>query len=211
MATSNDINTGGIDTAYPVAGQDNDSQGFRDNFSNIKQAVDDAKSAIATLEGTSPSTQADNDFNDNTIAKAILRDTGFAAPSAETLSGETNVDFTAGHYRRLICTSEVTDPTSTNTVVIQNWGPANSMGHMTLEVRSNNANEKKLNFSTPSGNILTDKTNLNLSADFALSDDGTADGTGSIADFANKKWIFEVWSPDQGSNIFIYYKGKFTI
>ena len=52
MATSNDINTGSIDTAYPVAGQDNDSQGFRDNFSNIKQALDNAKSALATVEGT---------------------------------------------------------------------------------------------------------------------------------------------------------------
>ena len=30
------INPNNIDSAYPVAGQDNDSQGFRDNFTNIK-------------------------------------------------------------------------------------------------------------------------------------------------------------------------------
>jgi len=34
MASS--IVTTGIDATYPVAGQDNDSQGFRDNFSQIK-------------------------------------------------------------------------------------------------------------------------------------------------------------------------------
>jgi len=194
MATSNDINTGGIDTAYPVAGQDNDSQGFRDNFSNIKQALDDSKAAISTLEGTSPSTQSDNDFNDNTISKVVLRDSAFKAPSAETLAGETNVDYTAGHYRRLICTTEKPD---TNTVVIQNWAPAEALGHMMLEVRSNNTSQKFLNFSTPSGNILTDTTNLNLSSDFDITD-------------TNAKYLFEVWSPDQGANIFVYYKGKFA-
>ena len=193
MATSNDINTGGIDTAYPVAGQDNDSQGFRDNFSNIKQAVDDAKSAIATLEGTAPSTQSDNDFNDNVISKVILRDSALKAPSAETLAGETNVDYTAGHYRRLICTTEKPD---TNTVVIQNFAPAEALSHMMLEVRSNNTSQKFLNFSTPSGNILTDTSNLDLSSDFDMTD-------------TNAKYIFEVWSPDQGANIFVYYKGKF--
>ena len=30
------INTSSIDETYPVAGQDNNSQGFRDNFTNIK-------------------------------------------------------------------------------------------------------------------------------------------------------------------------------
>jgi len=193
MATSNDINTGGIDTAYPVAGADNDSQGFRDNFSNIKQAIDDAKSALSTLEGTAPSKQADNDFNDNKIKKAVLEDTALSAPSAETLAGETNVDYSAGHYRRLICTSEIGE---TNTVVIQNFAPAEALSHMMLEVRSNNTNQKDLNFSTPSGNILTDTSNLDLSSDFRLTD-------------TNGKYIFEVWSPDQGANIFVYYKGKF--
>ncbi len=195
MATSNDINTGGINALYPLAGQDNDSQGFRDNFSNIKTAIDSAKNAISTIEGTAPSKQADNDFNDNTISKVILQDSGLAAPSAETLAGETNVDFTAGHYRRLICTTE---KPSTNTVVVQNWGPANALSHMTLEVRSNNTSQKFLNFSTPSGNILTDSTNLNLTSDFDMTDGNNT-----------TKHIFELWSPDQGANIFIYYKGKF--
>ena len=39
MASS--IVTTGIDATYPVAGQDNDSQGFRDNFSQIKKVRDD--------------------------------------------------------------------------------------------------------------------------------------------------------------------------
>ena len=48
MASS--IVTTNIDTTYPVAGQDNDSQGFRDNFTNLKTALDTAKTEISDLE-----------------------------------------------------------------------------------------------------------------------------------------------------------------
>ena len=34
--TTNSSNIGTINADYPVAGVDNDSQGFRDNFSKIK-------------------------------------------------------------------------------------------------------------------------------------------------------------------------------
>ena len=33
---ASNINPNNIDGTYPVAGQDNDSQGFRTNFTNIK-------------------------------------------------------------------------------------------------------------------------------------------------------------------------------
>lgn len=39
-----------IDDLYPVAGQDNNSQGFRDNFSYIKNGLIDAGESITNLE-----------------------------------------------------------------------------------------------------------------------------------------------------------------
>ena len=190
---ASNINYTNIDETYPVAGQDNDSQGFRDNFQNIKTALNTAATEITSLQDDTPSKTADNDFNDNTIKKTIFQDTAWSAPSAETISTETNVDFTAGHYRRLILTAEKPDQ---NVVVVTNWAPAESVGHMMLEVRSNNSNQKLLNFSTPSGNILTDSSNLNLSSGFDMTD-------------SDAKYVFEIWSPDQGANIFIYYYGAF--
>lgn len=60
------INVSGLDTTYPVAGRDNDSQGFRDNYAVIKQALEVAKSEITELETTSLR------FNgDNTLAGSI--------------------------------------------------------------------------------------------------------------------------------------------
>jgi hypothetical protein len=44
------INPNNIDTTYPIAGQDNDTQGFRDNFRNIKNNLNTAKFEITDLQ-----------------------------------------------------------------------------------------------------------------------------------------------------------------
>ena len=49
---ASNINDTGINRDYPVAGQDNDSQGFRDNFSIIKDNFVATKAEIETLQST---------------------------------------------------------------------------------------------------------------------------------------------------------------
>ena len=191
---ASNINYSNIDENYPVAGQDNDSQGFRDNFQNIKTALNTASTEITTLQNDTPSLTGDNDFNDKTVKKVIFQDTAMSAPSAETISTETNVDYTAGHYRRLILTAEKND---TNNVVITNWSPAESMGNMILEVRSNNSNQKFFKVTSSSGDVLTDTANLDFS------------GSGFDMADPSAKYVFQVWSPDQGANIFVYLLGAF--
>lgn len=44
------INTTNIDITYPIAGQDNDTQGFRDNFRNIKTNLNFAQSEISAIQ-----------------------------------------------------------------------------------------------------------------------------------------------------------------
>ena len=44
------ITTTGFDAAYPVAGQDNDSQGFRTNFTVTKTALEAARDEITALQ-----------------------------------------------------------------------------------------------------------------------------------------------------------------
>ena len=46
---ASNINSNNIDGTYPIAGQDNDSQGFRTNFTNIKNNLAYAKSEIDDL------------------------------------------------------------------------------------------------------------------------------------------------------------------
>ena len=47
---ASNINSNNIDGTYPIAGQDNDSQGFRDNFTNIKTNFTNAKAEIEDLQ-----------------------------------------------------------------------------------------------------------------------------------------------------------------
>ena len=44
------INPTNIDGSYPIAGQDNDSQGFRDNFTNIRTNLQYSKMEIEDLQ-----------------------------------------------------------------------------------------------------------------------------------------------------------------
>ena len=44
------INPTNIDITYPIAGQDNDTQGFRDNFSTIKNNFLVAQTEISALQ-----------------------------------------------------------------------------------------------------------------------------------------------------------------
>jgi hypothetical protein len=73
------INYGAITTSYPVAGEDNDSQGFRDNFTAIAAGLAQAKIELTQLQNSSVlradlatnTTAVQNDLNGSTIANAF--------------------------------------------------------------------------------------------------------------------------------------------
>jgi hypothetical protein len=50
---ASNINPNTINITYPVAGQDNDTQGFRDNFSGIKNNFSVALTEISALQANS--------------------------------------------------------------------------------------------------------------------------------------------------------------
>jgi len=72
MASS--ISVANIDATYPVAGQDNDSQGFRDNFSQIKTQLTTAGTEITSLQANKASTNATTSFNGHDVGQANLVD-----------------------------------------------------------------------------------------------------------------------------------------
>jgi hypothetical protein len=61
-----------IDETYPVAGVDNDSQGFRDNFQIIKDNFAAAKSEVEDLQDNVARTDTDNNHLGNKIISAEL-------------------------------------------------------------------------------------------------------------------------------------------
>ena len=71
--TSN-INFAAINENFPVAGQDNDTQTFRDNFDTIKINFSAAKTEITDLQDNSARTDEDNDFLYNVVGSLTLND-----------------------------------------------------------------------------------------------------------------------------------------
>ena len=73
------INYLSINENFPVAGQDNDTQVFRDNFDTIKTSLRIAKEELTVLQGSgeifqgSANREEDNDFNGNLIQNATLQ------------------------------------------------------------------------------------------------------------------------------------------
>lgn len=111
MASS--IVTTNIDTTYPVAGQDNDSQGFRDNFTNIKTAIDTAKSEITDLESKVVLKSAlsgeslNNDGGGAVIENFETRDMSQTRVAKGTTSGTVTFDYTEGSYQTLTTSGNV--------------------------------------------------------------------------------------------------------
>lgn len=68
------ITVANIDATYPVAGQDNDSQGFRDNFSQIKTQLTTAGTEITSLQANTAATNASTSFNGHDVGQANLYD-----------------------------------------------------------------------------------------------------------------------------------------
>ena len=66
--------TNSIDVNYPVAGADNSSLGFRNNFSAIRSALDATGSEISDLQINLVNLSGTNNFGGNQIKNATLID-----------------------------------------------------------------------------------------------------------------------------------------
>lgn len=104
--TSN-INPNDIDGAYPVAGQDNNSQGFRDNFTNTSTNFQYAADEItdlqnnAVLKSALVGTTLDNNMQGSVLSNAQLQDMSETVVALGTVSGTTTINYALGSYQTL--------------------------------------------------------------------------------------------------------------
>ena len=110
--TSN-IDTTRINANFPVAGQNNDSQGFRDNFANIKVALNFAKSEITNLQNTGlRSGPIGNEIVDNRMNWTLLTSPQLKAPSITFVdlglkAGQLVVDYSSGTVQKITVVSNI--------------------------------------------------------------------------------------------------------
>lgn len=108
------VNPNNIDGTYPVAGQDNDSQGFRDNFTNIRNNLTYVKTEIediqnkAVFKSALTNTTLDNDFYGNIIANPSLTAWRETYNNIGAVSGSTTIDFANGNFQKITMSGSTT-------------------------------------------------------------------------------------------------------
>jgi len=91
------INYSAIVTTFPVAGQDNNSQGFRDNFAATYAALETANTEITALQTNGIDvTQPTNDLQKTTLYDGYFNCFYGIFNNRGTVSGTTNIDLTLG-------------------------------------------------------------------------------------------------------------------
>ena len=101
------VNPNNVDGTYPVAGQDNDSQGFRDNFTNIRNNLTFAKAELedlqnkAVLKSALTNTTLSNDLAGNAIVNGALTSWRETYNNVGSVSGSTTIDFANGNHQKI--------------------------------------------------------------------------------------------------------------
>lgn len=200
---ASNINTTNIDAAYPVAGQDNDSQGFRDNFSTIKSNFVASKTEIEALQSTTAqgvsydSANNLNDFNATVIQDASLQSVTQEVNVIAGVNSQTDINFTNGHFQSVTVTADVT-------LRFALWPATLKYGKIRMALTSDGVDSDPIN-RTGLGRRVTWTTesggSIKYSADYPTNLD--------IASTSNPVMV-DVFTVDGGAVVYIDYLGPFT-
>ena len=178
------INPNNVDGAYPIAGQDNDSQGFRDNFTNIKNNLSFAKSEIedlaakVVLKSALTGTTLANEFSDSLLTGAKIRDFSEDRFDLGTLTGTVTLNHVNGHYQTVTTGGSIT-------VAFSNLPPTASLGRIRLEV-----------------DVASVAHTMTLPAAATVGVDALTGAVSNVVTFpATGKYIYEFTTEDSGSAI----------
>jgi hypothetical protein len=137
---ASNIVPGNIDGTFPVAGQDNSSQGFRDNFTAIKNNFTDAKAEIEDLQNNRATTNANTSFNDYTVSRATFKDTAQTVyPHGTVGSGDSStttitLNHENGHYQTITST----DGNIGISFSTSSWPASGALGRIILDITYSN-------------------------------------------------------------------------
>jgi hypothetical protein len=182
------INTNGIDGNYPVPGQNNNSQGFRDNFTAIKNNLNTAESEIsdlqsnAVLKGPLTGIPLDNNMANTLISNAAIRTFRNTTYNlGNNVSGTVVVDCTLGDVQFATITGNTTfqfagwSPTSTKHTITLDLTVANTDAFLIFPSEVVGSGDILENNITVSGNLAIAKAPYdvtNLVYDFSTIDCG---------------------------------------
>jgi hypothetical protein len=181
-----------IDGAYPVAGIDNDTQGFRDNFTIIKTALSTAQGEITNLQDNTAKLNVGNDFNGTNLSDANLVLTTHEYHNIGTVVSGQNISFLNGHYQSLVVNlSEGVDDINFS---LSDWPERDGLARLTLQMYGNGT-AKDVTFTVDGGGTIKKSPNYPDSVTVESSDDPI---------------VVEFWTYNQGTTVYANYLGTYT-
>ena len=136
---SSNINPNNIDGTYPIAGQDNNSQGFRDNFTqtkvNFQYAADEINDlqTKAVLKAALTGTTLDNNMNDALLYAALIQDFSAVKIAPSPISGTLTLNYASAHYQSYSSASA-----GSVTLAFSNFPTNGTYGYMKLQIAITN-------------------------------------------------------------------------
>ena len=225
---ASNINFTSIDETFPIAGRDNDSQGFRDNYSVIKNNFEAAKSEIEDLQLNTARLDDANDFGGNNIINA-------------NFSGNTEEVYLGGYAQ-----GDNNGVTTTTLVEVKNGpyqvftvNPSTSTFQFTVTGFTDYANGKlsKIRLQLYKGNSFTGDVSVNILLEggavvlqkngfpdqivLSTNPSGTTSGqpgyiipSNSVqkteGNHTTNPIMVDLWSYDSGYTVFCEYVGQFS-
>lgn len=190
---SSNINYTTIDESFPIAGQDNNTAGFRDNFTSIKTAFQVAKTEITTLQSNSllkatltGNDPVVNDLNGSTISNGLFTKM-FGVVHKENVSTSADIDISNGPFQVFTLSGNAG-------LVFTNWASIDEYASVKVHLKSNTSGSYTPTLSTENaGTVVFDSSFPNP---FTLNVNG-------------KHKVIEAWSYDHGAHVYVRYLGEF--
>lgn len=135
------INPLNINGAYPVAGVDNDSQGFRDNFTNIKNNFAYAQTELNDLQSKAivksalTGTTLNNNMAGTLLSGAEIRDFRETEFDNGVISTTVTLDHSQAHYQRV-------QTNATVTIAFTNFPASGKVGRIRLKLVVTNSSHR---------------------------------------------------------------------
>lgn len=189
------INPNSINGGFPVFGQDNATQGFRDNFTNIKNnfvatktELEDLQAKVLLKTGLS-GLELDNDMNGGSITNLQLKAYTQTYLDLGQQFSDVTVDFEDGNFQYMLTGNDIT-LSIINWPSLTNNTPAYATLRLWFQVSST--------LGTPHTITFPAEVNLNSSSIKGLDDE-----TKTITFPEGGNYVFDLSTVNGGTNIFI--------
>ena len=199
---ASNINSADVDALYPIAGQDNDSQGFRDNFSTIKNSLSTAASEITALQDKTAGVAASAIVESGSTVGGdwngfYIQDANFRANVEEVyvignVTSNQNINWTNGHYQTVQAGNDIT-------LTLTDWPTSGKLGKMRLAVTSDG-----------------DSRTVTIGAT-GMKNDGASGWTSTnstsvtvTATSTTNPQVLEFWTTDAGLVVYAHFVGNFS-